>query len=505
MEDKFYLDEDCIVSAFFGELGWFLQHFQSHFRYLAKDKYPDKKMIIFTDIQNSVFLNDFVHATIELPEWFYNLNLDRDCYESVLVDSPAGSLTPPKVYSELIKYMRTFYNKDKALEILPPRGCNYSWEKQPQIFCKFETPKMELERPTIVVFPRARVRAANRNIPEFIWLDLVNKLKQDVDVVLAGTPSGACLADYESDGVINLIKYNEEDKTSKIIEYLNNCVCSISSQSGGTHISLLSDCSSYIIGHEKDRHCVQENRLKVPTSFRSLQDYRAIDADTIINDVNEFIKRLSEAGYFNTEVIDESLVLNRPSLDTLKGKKNLIGAEIGVDNGLNALNMLENLDIKKLYLIDPYSFYSEQRNIGQNVTEEQNVECKKNAHDLLDEKYSDKIVWIEKQSRDAQHDIQERLDFVYVDGNHMPDYVTKDLELYTDIVKKEGLVAGHDFDYPPLIKAVENYATNHNLFINSGLCKDISKDWWFIKGNLVESIINNDINLLNEIIKERNE
>jgi len=52
MDEKFYLDEDCIVSAFYGEYGWMLQRFQSIMRYLVKEKYPDKKMIIFSDIQN---------------------------------------------------------------------------------------------------------------------------------------------------------------------------------------------------------------------------------------------------------------------------------------------------------------------------------------------------------------------------------------------------------------------------------------------------------------------
>ena len=503
MDEKFYLDEDCIVSAFYGEYGWMLQRFQSIMRYLAKEKYTDKKMIIFSDIQNSVYFNDFVYATIELPKWFYDLNLDRDCYEAVPADSPPGSLTPPKVYANLIKYFREFYNVKKAIEIFPPRGCNYAWANHPQIFCKFETKKLELSRPVIVVFPRARVRAPNRNIPEFVWYELVEKLKQKVDVVLAGTPNGACLVDYESKNVINLINYNEPDKTDKIITYLNNCLCSISSQSGGTHMSLLSGANSYIIGHEKERHCVEENRLNVPTSFRYVQDYRSIDSDTILSDVNEFLRRLHEAGYFNTETVDKNIVLNRPSLDTLRGKKELVGAEIGVCNGLNALNILENLDIKNLYLIDPYRLYSDQTNIGQNGTEEKNKEFKTHAHKLLDKKYSDKIVWLEKLSEDAINDIEEDLDFVYIDGNHMYDYVLNDIKLYSEKVKDGGLVAGHDFDFQHVIKAVYDFAENNNKTVESGLCKDVSKDWWYRDGNIIENIINDDIKLLNKIIRKR--
>ena len=42
----------------------------------------------------------------------------------------------------------------------------------------------------------------------------------------------------------------------------------------------------------------------------------------------------------------------------LVGKKALVGAEIGVYEGAHALGLLNNLDIKKLYLIDPYTTYA---------------------------------------------------------------------------------------------------------------------------------------------------
>ena len=42
----------------------------------------------------------------------------------------------------------------------------------------------------------------------------------------------------------------------------------------------------------------------------------------------------------------------RASIIILLGKKSLVGCEIGVDLADNALTMLENLDIKRLYLVD---------------------------------------------------------------------------------------------------------------------------------------------------------
>ncbi|GAF82632.1 unnamed protein product [marine sediment metagenome] len=307
--EQLYIDEPCVVSLCARELGWFLQYYQAHMRYLKHKVYPDHKFVIMTDSVLHPFINDFVSYTLPLPDDFYNLGLDRDCYESVLLNSPAGSLTPPNVYSSLVNYIRRFYNKDKAVEVWTPRGCNFIINKMQQIFCKYSAgEKIKAEKPIIVVMPRARVRAANRNIPESVWKELVHMLKQTFLVVLSGTPNGACLQNYESESVVNLISYEKEDKVDKTIQYLNSAVCSVSSQSGGTHISLLSNCSSYIIGHEKDRHTIELNRFNVPTSFRYVTDYRCIDATTIVNDLRKFIYMLVKKGM----VEDDS-----PSFDKL--------------------------------------------------------------------------------------------------------------------------------------------------------------------------------------------
>lgn len=50
----------------------------------------------------------------------------------------------------------------------------------------------------------------------------------------------------------------------------------------------------------------------------------------------------------------------RPFTIFVKNKfnnKSLMGAEIGVSRGINALNILQNLNMEKLFLIDPYEAY----------------------------------------------------------------------------------------------------------------------------------------------------
>jgi len=144
--------------------------------------------------------------------------------------------------------------------------------------------------------------------------------------------------------------------------------------------------------------------------------------------------------------------LDRPALRTLKGKKNLVGAEIGVQYGINARDILEKYDIKTLYLIDPYI----------DLTDEL-------AKEYLN-KFDDKIIWIKKLSWDAVNDIPNDLDFVYIDGDHNYEAVKKDLEMYYPKVKKGGLFSGHDYANraPGVVKAVNEFFANKKEAIHSG-------------------------------------
>ncbi len=289
MSNDIYLDEVCIVSMFCGEIGWFLGKWSAHLRYLKHHIYKDKKFILFTELDYHPIVEDFVTYTIELPKWFYKTPLERDCYEAPPIGSSPGSLTPPHIYEKLIKYMREFYNYKKAIEVWPPRGCNPFVSFVPQVFRKLKKPKIESERPIICVYPRKRDRSPQRNVPEFVWKEVVDELAKDFKVILCGTPEGSALSRYSGKNVYNLIDYHKEDKMDKIISGFSSAILSVGSQSGLTYISLQADCPSYIIGHEKQRHAVDENRFDTPVSFRVVYDYRAIDAQTILTDIAEML------------------------------------------------------------------------------------------------------------------------------------------------------------------------------------------------------------------------
>lgn len=140
----------------------------------------------------------------------------------------------------------------------------------------------------------------------------------------------------------------------------------------------------------------------------------------------------------------------RDSLKTLTDKKNIVGCEIGTAEGKNACSILENLDIKKLYLIDPYLF--------------SDAAMKSTACENLKE-YEDKIERFEDLSENVINKIPNDLDFVYIDGNHTYPHVLKDLELYYPKVKSGGLITCHDFNLTSVQKAINTFF-NSSLFEN---------------------------------------
>jgi hypothetical protein len=95
--------------------------------------------------------------------------------------------------------------------------------------------------------------------------------------------------------------------------------------------------------------------------------------------------------------------------------------------------------------------------------------------------YNDRIVWIEKYSNDAVSEIDEELDFVYIDGNHQETYVLDDITNYLPNVKRgRGVIGGHDFyngfqrDHDGVVNAVVKYAIKNHLDLQVEL-----PDWWF--------------------------
>ncbi|MHA2342824.1 MAG: class I SAM-dependent methyltransferase [Candidatus Hodarchaeales archaeon] len=164
---------------------------------------------------------------------------------------------------------------------------------------------------------------------------------------------------------------------------------------------------------------------------------------------------------------------DRPSLQLLANEIDLVGVEIGVRFGCNALRILLNLNVKRLYLVDPYKPFPIIRgglwmNGNQNICDQYRLVAMKNLEGY------DNIIWREDFSYNVIGDIEDDLDFVYIDGDHRYEAVKKDIRLYLPKVKTGGILAGHDYtSTPDVTKAVDEIFGD--TLIQEG------DDWWIIK------------------------
>ena len=186
--------------------------------------------------------------------------------------------------------------------------------------------------------------------------------------------------------------------------------------------------------------------------------------------VNKFLRR------FGVRIVRDYPRPSIKSIFKLNPQKDLMGVEIGTYFGENAESILETLNIKKIFLIDPYD--EDIHEVGE-----------KQAKKKLREFYN-KIVWVKKLSSNAVKDVPDNLDFVYIDGDHSYKVVKEDLENYYPKIRKGGVLAGHDIDLgghlmatkpewkntEGVAEAVIEFVTKHKLklYINNN-------DWWCVK------------------------
>ena len=122
-------------------------------------------------------------------------------------------------------------------------------------------------------------------------------------------------------------------------------------------------------------------------------------------------------------------------------------AEIGVCHGTSTFCLLEKCpNIKKYYAIDPYEkyldwgFYPVEHNIMKEIKEHL-------LENFLNYDKRYKVEFIFKPSNEAKDMILDNsLDFLFIDGNHDPDFVYEDMVNYYPKVKSGGIFSGHDWD-----------------------------------------------------------
>jgi SAM-dependent methyltransferase len=136
------------------------------------------------------------------------------------------------------------------------------------------------------------------------------------------------------------------------------------------------------------------------------------------------------------------------------GQQNLLGAEIGVREGENAIAMLENLPLKNLALVDPYTQYFDDRIFIDSAQQEVYYTTMLQATST----YADQITVMRETSGTAALKFADNsLDFVYIDGCHSVKEVNIDINEWWRVVKPNGFLTGHDFWFPGVRAALHPF------------------------------------------------
>jgi predicted O-methyltransferase YrrM len=177
-----------------------------------------------------------------------------------------------------------------------------------------------------------------------------------------------------------------------------------------------------------------------------------------------------------------------PIINYLKGhfQKNSVNViEIGARYGESSKVLLNNLNVNKYIIIDPYTSYDEYSNDGFNkiiLNDNDDNIFHKTKNEL--ETLHNNMVFYRTFSTDTNtiNAIEnDSIDIIFIDGNHTYKYVLDDLENYYPKLKQNGIICGDDFfmrthendnlntmpgnqgyDEPMVYEAVIEFCKRHN-------------------------------------------
>lgn len=162
----------------------------------------------------------------------------------------------------------------------------------------------------------------------------------------------------------------------------------------------------------------------------------------------------------------------------LKGP--LRGCEIGFGSGINAENLLQELEIETLYCIEPFTPFKENGVIYNYYKDtDKTPEYMERLHRLQRDP-SVKFLHFTSDAIFEKELLPKGLDFIYIDGNHTFDYALRDIQNSMRFVRQGGYVGGHDFTYvfQSVIDAVIVYSVKNGLYPEVKV-----PDFWFKKGS----------------------
>lgn len=135
------------------------------------------------------------------------------------------------------------------------------------------------------------------------------------------------------------------------------------------------------------------------------------------------------------------------------GQKKVVGVEIGVWRAEGSVGLLSKMPNLKLYSIDPWLHQKGRGYEAEGDQDGQDLSYSMATGAL--NKYADRSIILRMKSDDAVNEINELIDFVWIDGDHNEDTVRRDIINWRSKLKSKSILCGHDWRFDHIQKAVK--------------------------------------------------
>jgi predicted O-methyltransferase YrrM len=173
----------------------------------------------------------------------------------------------------------------------------------------------------------------------------------------------------------------------------------------------------------------------------------------------------------------------RPSAEKFKekyGNRAIIVLEVGVWQGDNAVALLQGLNCHRLYLLDSWHDEYQGYKYPGAHGRAQKVFRRFDKHD--------NVIIVRADSLDFPLFPAQYFDYIYLDGDHSYEYVSRELVKYWACLEPGGMLAGDNYEMDGVRKAVGEFcvkANNYNLETDNWKKTADGKtdvlDWWIWK------------------------
>jgi len=149
--------------------------------------------------------------------------------------------------------------------------------------------------------------------------------------------------------------------------------------------------------------------------------------------------------------------------------------EVGVMWGTNAEVFIDYLKPEEVWLVDPWT-----------IPPDNNYEWSRERWEFAYTSVCDKFAGnsgvkvLRMTSSSAAQTLDRHFSMVYIDADHAYSGVLEDMYLWYPKVLSGGILAGDDYDYPGVNKAVTIFSEKNNLGESLRISQDQTQ-WWLVK------------------------